>query len=79
MSTTTAKRLIVAGNSLAFVLDKPVLEATGITRETALEVSTDGDVIMISPVRSEARTKELKTVLDEVAVKYAGAFRRLAE
>lgn len=75
----TAKKLIAAGNSLAFVLDRPVLEATGIGRETLLEVSTDGDVIMISPVRAIERTADLKSVMDGIAVKYAGAFRRLAE
>ncbi len=75
----TAKKLIVAGNSLALVLDKAVLEATGIGRDTVLEISTNGDVIMISPVRDVARTESLKTFVDELFHKHAGAFRRLAE
>ena len=75
----TAKKLIAAGNSLALVLDKPVLEATGIGRETLLDVSTNGDVIMISPVRSAARTADLKAIMAGIATRYAGAFRRLAE
>jgi antitoxin MazE len=77
--STTGKKLIAAGNSLALVLDKPVLEATGIGRDTLLEISTNGDVIMISPVRAEGRTAELKTFVDDLFRKHAGAFRRLAE
>ena len=39
------KRLTRTGNSLALVLDRPLLEATNIDAETDLEISTDGDVI----------------------------------
>jgi antitoxin component of MazEF toxin-antitoxin module len=74
-----AKKLIMVGNSLACVIDKPVLEATGVGRETLLEISTNGDVIMISPVRTVERTTELKTFIDVLFRKHAGAFRRLAE
>jgi antitoxin MazE len=57
--STTSKKLIVVGNSLALVLDKPILEATGIDRDTPLESRTNGDVIMISHVRATERTAEL--------------------
>jgi antitoxin MazE len=67
------------GNSLALVLEKPILEATGIDANTPLEVSTDGDVIIISPVRSKKRTAKLKKIIEELDAEHAGAFRRLAE
>lgn len=73
------KTLTRTGNSLALVLDKPILEATGIDAETPLEVSTDGDVIVISPVRSKKRTAKLKQILDDLDREHAGAFRRLSE
>ena len=73
------KTLTRTGNSLALVLDKPLLEATGIDDETPLEVSTDGDVIIISPVRSKKRTAKLKEILEVLDREHAGAFRRLAE
>jgi antitoxin MazE len=76
---TMAKTLTRTGNSLAIVLDKPILEATGIDAETPLEVSTDGDVIIISPVRSKKRTAKLKQILDDLDREHAGAFRRLSE
>ena len=73
------KKLTRTGNSLALVLDRPLLEATGIDDETLLEVSTDGDVIVISPVRPKRRTAKLKKVLEELHREHAGAFRRLAK
>jgi antitoxin MazE len=73
------KTLIRTGDSLALVLDKPILEATGIDAETPLEVSTDGDVIVISPVRSKKRTAKLKQILDDLDREHAGAFRCLSE
>ncbi len=73
------KTLTRTGNSLALVLDKPILEATGIDATTPLEVSTDGDVILVSPVRARKRTAKLRRILDELDREHAGAFRRLAE
>jgi len=74
-----AKTLTRTGNSLAVILDRPILKATGIDAHTPLEVSTDGDVIVISPVRSKKRTTKLKKILAELDRDHAGAFRRLAE
>jgi len=41
------KTLTKTGNSLALILDRPLLEQTGIDEKTPLEISTDGDVISI--------------------------------
>ncbi len=73
------KKLTRTGNSLALVLERALLEQTGIDADTPLEVSTDGNVIVISPVRSPARTAKLKAVMERVHARYAGAFKRLAE
>lgn len=73
------KTLTKTGNSLALILDRAILEATGIDADTKLEVSTDGDVILISPVRSKKRTSDLRRILEELDDDHAGVFRRLAE
>lgn len=73
------KHLTRTGNSLALVLDKPLLEATGIDASTELEVSSDGDVIVITPVRDERRREQLRRGVEEIHRRYAGVFRRLAE
>lgn len=73
------KTLTKTGNSLALVLDRPLLEATGIDATTPLEISTNGDVIVISPQRTAKRTQKLRRVVDQMHERYAGVFRRLAE
>jgi len=73
------KRLTRTGNSLALVLDRELLEATGIDAATALEVSTDGEVIVISPVRTPKRIERLRRVMERAHRRYGGAFKRLAE
>jgi len=73
------KRLTKTGNSLALVLDRPLLEATGIDADTPLEVSTDGDVIVVTPVRPKKRVAKLASGLEAINARYAGVFKRLAE
>jgi antitoxin MazE len=73
------KRLTKTGNSLALVLDRPLLEAAGIDAKTPLEVSTNGDVIVITPVRAKKRAAKLHSALEEINALYAGVFKKLAE
>ncbi len=73
------KKLTRTGNSLALVLERPLLEATGIGADTPLEVSTDGDVILITPIRDGKRAAKVKELVAEAHERYGGAFKRLAE
>lgn len=73
------KRLTKTGNSLALVLDRDLLDKTGITAETILEVSTDGDVIVVSPKRTKKRSEKLRQAMARADQRYAGVFRRLAK
>ena len=73
------KKLTRTGNSLALVLDKQLLDRVGIDADTPLEVSTNGQVIVVSPVRDHRRTGKLKKIVTEAHKRYGGVFRRLAE
>jgi antitoxin MazE len=73
------KRLTRTGNSFALVLDKPLLEQLGIDEDTPLELSTNGDVLVVTPVRDRAREKKLKKALEDMDRQYGGVFKRLAE
>ena len=74
-----AKKLTRTGNSFALVLERELLEATGIDSATLLEVSTDGDVIVVAPIRSGKRTERLRQIMQRAHQRYAGTFKRLAE
>jgi len=73
------KRLTRSGNSLALVIDRPLLEALDIDAETELELSTDGDVLVVTPVRDRKRKKRVADLVSEAHEEYGGVFRRLAE
>jgi antitoxin MazE len=73
------KRLTRTGNSLALVIDRPLLAAAGIQPDTTLEVSTDGDVIVVTPVRHGRRAARFRRAVADINRTYAGVFRRLAE
>jgi antitoxin MazE len=73
------KTLTTTGNSLALVLDRPLLDAVGIDASTQLEISTSGDVIVVSPVRGAKRNANFKAGVDAMHRRYAGVFARLAE
>jgi antitoxin MazE len=73
------KTLIKHGNSLALVIDKPILEMLQISADTPLELSTDGDSILVSPVRDKKREKKLRASLDKINAKFGDDLRKLAE
>lgn len=73
------KTLIKHGNSLALVIDKPILELLQITVETPLELSTNGDAILIKPVRDEAQRQRLQDSLAKINANFGDDLKRLAE
>jgi antitoxin MazE len=73
------KKLTRTGNSVALVLDKPLLETLGIDEGTEVELSTNGDVLVVTPVRDRAREKKLGKILEQLDREYGGVFKRLAD
>ena len=73
------KTLIRHGNSLALVIDKPILEMLQISADTPLELSTNGDSLLVSPVRDKARQRKLRTSLDKINRTFGDDLKRLAE
>ena len=73
------KTLIKHGNSLALVIDKPILEMLRITADTPLEITSDGDHLMISPVRDPQRQRKLQASLDKINQRFGDDLKRLAE
>ena len=73
------KTLIKHGNSLALVIDKPILEMLRISADTPLELTSNGDVLMISPVRNKAERRKLRASLDKINQKFGDDLKRLAE
>ena len=74
------KGLIKHGNSHALLIDKAVLELLKIDPDTTqLEIATDGNVLVITPIRDKKTQKELKEKLAKIDAKYGVVFKRLAD
>jgi len=73
------KTLIRHGNSLALVIDKPILEMLQITAETPLELTTNGDALMIRPIRDKRRQRQLEASLDKINEKFGEDLERLGQ
>jgi antitoxin MazE len=73
------KKLTRSGNSLALVIDRPLLEALNIDADTELELSTDGAVLVVTPLRDSRRRRRVAELVGEAHEQYGGVFPRLAE
>ncbi|MCJ7746014.1 MAG: AbrB/MazE/SpoVT family DNA-binding domain-containing protein [Actinobacteria bacterium] len=73
------KKMTRHGNSLALIMERGVLDLLNIDADTPLDISTDGDVLIISPIRDEKRRKKFENALDETNRKYGRALKRLAD
>jgi len=76
------KNLSAIGNSLGLVIEKPILEMLNITRDTELEVTTDGTRLIIEPVReveAKGRHGRVGATTKRVMKNHARTLRRLSE
>ncbi|HEV2722639.1 MAG TPA: AbrB/MazE/SpoVT family DNA-binding domain-containing protein [Thermoanaerobaculia bacterium] len=73
------KKLTRTGNSVAVVLDKPILEELGLDEDSEVEVSTNGQIIVIAPKRHASRERRFRKSVEKINQKYAGLFKRLSE
>jgi len=64
---------------VAVVLDKAILEAANVDPDASVEVSTDGHVIIIAPLKNKKDADRLRLAEDWAHATYAGAFKRLAK
>jgi antitoxin MazE len=71
------KKLSVVGDSLGLIIERPILELLEITKDTPLEIKTDGEAIIIRPAKLSPKeriresTKRMMAVHDETLRKLA--------
>ncbi len=73
------KKLSKHGNSLALVIDRSILELLGIDEETTLDISTDGQALIVVPAHDRRRRKRFQDALTACNEQYGKALKRLAE
>ena len=73
------KKLTKHGNSWALVIDKPVLELLKIDPEAPLQLSTDGQTLIVAPAPSVQRRRAFEAALAKTNRKFGRALKRLAD
>jgi len=73
------KKLIQHGNSVALVIDKPIMEILKISNETTFELSTDGRNLILSPQIEDNQENMIIHSLKRVNQKYGAVLNRLAK
>ncbi len=71
------KKLSAVGNSFGLVIEKPILELLRIDRDTELEMTTDGERLIIEPIRNHK--SKLQASAKKVMKKHDSVFRKLAK
>ncbi len=73
------KTLTRHGNSYALVIEKPILELLRIGPDASFEVVTDGQCLVLTPVRDAGEEKKFEQALEMVHKRFGRAMKRLAE
>lgn len=73
------KKLSAVGNSLGVIIDRPVLDLLNITKNTPLEVKTDGVSLIIRPIRDATKVSRALDSADRLMDAHEETFRKLAK
>jgi antitoxin MazE len=72
------KKLSVVGNSLGLLIEKPILELLNIDRNTELEMTTDGNRLIVEPIR-KSHKKRISESAEKIMKAHDGTFRKLGK
>ena len=79
-ATAMRKKLVRHGNSRALVIDKAILELLKIDDDTEVDVSVNGQTLVITPaLEEEAARERFDSAVERSLRRYDGVFKRLAE
>ena len=70
----SVKKLVRHGNSSALIIEKPILDLLSIGQETPLEITTDGERLIITPL-----DPKVSASLKKVNKKHGKTLKRLAK
>lgn len=73
------KTLQKHGNSQALVLDKPIMEALGITSDTPLQLTISGSSLIIAPANVGVGKEDIAASLEKLRPRYSEMLKNLAK
>lgn len=78
-ATMMIKKLSAVGNSLGLIIERPILDLLDITKDTPLEVKTDGEALIIRPMKKATAMDRALAAADELMDAHDATFRKLAK
>lgn len=72
-------RVALCHVSYALVIDKPIMDLLRITPETPFEIMSDGQCLVLTPVRDPKEEKRFKKALETLHSRIGRAMKKLAE
>ncbi len=72
------KQLATVGNSLGLIIERPILDLLNITKDTALEVKTDGEALIIRPAKLSNKKKRVRESTKRMMAAHDETRRKLA-
>ena len=73
------KKLSAVGNSLGLIIERPILDMLDITKDTPLEIKTDGEALIIRPVRKPPLMGRALAAADQLMDAHEETYRKLAK
>jgi len=73
------KQLTKHGNSMTMVIEKPILELIGADADTPFEVTTDGQALILTPLKNSYGRAAFDAALETVNTRYSTALKQLEE
>jgi antitoxin component of MazEF toxin-antitoxin module len=72
------KKLARHGNSRALLIEKPILDLLNIDETTTLQLSTDGESLILTPITAEKRSATIRMIGEKHARVFPQAMQTLA-
>jgi hypothetical protein len=79
MVTVTTRKLVSVNGGLALMLDSGVLQILDIDEQTVMRLSTDGDCLVITPIRAKGRRQRYERSVEAVVQEYDSILRGMQE
>jgi antitoxin component of MazEF toxin-antitoxin module len=73
------KTLQKHGNGHALVIERPLMEAMGITANARLQVAISGQSLIITPVKTGVGRQAVAASVSKLRRRYGGMLKKLAE
>jgi len=76
------KKFSKHGNSLAILIDKPILDLLNIGENTSVKIKTDGTNIIIEPIKEStiiSKNSNVQELYEDIVKKYDKVLKKLSK